>query len=295
MKELEVLKTAIGGTQAQSKSLFINNIELLEKVLEEAKNMQKKPCLSLYIDEVVGTPLYDKAGDYTPECGDKIKNAFYDFIEKFRTGNLEEKFNFWDWETPTFKTIEEISVLTSNYYSYSNGLNGELMYRIRALFWKLSKEIQPFVYNYVIEELYEKSLIPILMVISDKKMISERLSYVKYLQVRLINALDWELNTINSDLPKELQTEEAKRLFEKTIKVGFMKNDFSFIGTNRQRAFYAELASQRLNIKKKRWAVFEKLWNMKGLAQYSNETKDKYGNVPQQEFIEAIFYSNKTT
>lgn len=70
-----------------------------------------------------------------------------------------------------------------------------------------------------------------------------------------------------TNIPKKLNTYEAKGIFQRAINVNILDNDFQCIGlTIYQKRRFAELASEELGIKSK-WKTFEDLWNIKGLAQ----------------------------
>lgn len=88
--------------------------------------------------------------------------------------------------------------------------------------------------------------------------------------------------------PAELDTDEARAIFQKAVYKGFMNEDFSFIGTNYQKAYFAERAAEALNLKYK-WKPFETLWNCKHLAQTRRESMERFGYVDKQDEIDSIF------
>lgn len=89
-------------------------------------------------------------------------------------------------------------------------------------------------------------------------------------------------------VPDELNTDEAKALFDKAIKAGFMNNNYKFVGTRYQAAYFAELAAEKLNLKYK-WKYFQILWGYDKLAQTRRESKERFGKVDKQDEIEKIF------
>ena len=89
-------------------------------------------------------------------------------------------------------------------------------------------------------------------------------------------------------LPEELNTDEAKELFNKAIKAGFMDNNYKFIGTWYQAAYFAEIAAEKLRLKYK-WKYFQILWGYDKLSQTRRESKERFGKVDKQNDIEKIF------
>ncbi|VBB48194.1 hypothetical protein TRIP_D440212 [uncultured Paludibacter sp.] len=92
----------------------------------------------------------------------------------------------------------------------------------------------------------------------------------------------------NNKLPIEFDNEETLSIFLKAIEKGFMNKEYSFIGTHRQRAYFAFLYGEKFRLTNK-WAIFEKFWNVKNLAQYNYESFEKYGVVPRQKDIDQLF------
>lgn len=91
-----------------------------------------------------------------------------------------------------------------------------------------------------------------------------------------------------SNLPEELNNDEAKKYFSNAIKAGFMDNCYKWNGTNYQAALFAEICSEKLGIKHK-WKTFGTLWNMKNLAQTRQESKERFGSVRKEKEINALF------
>lgn len=89
-------------------------------------------------------------------------------------------------------------------------------------------------------------------------------------------------------LPEELDTPEAREIFDKAIGAGFMNNDYTFNGNKYQMAYFAEKASEHLGLKYK-WKPFIELWNYKHFSQTRYETKERYGHVDKQDEIDKIF------
>lgn len=70
-----------------------------------------------------------------------------------------------------------------------------------------------------------------------------------------------------SQLPKELDTNEAKALFKRAIENKILNDNYQCLDlTMYQKRRFAELASEELKIKTK-WKTFETLWNIQNLAQ----------------------------
>ena len=94
----------------------------------------------------------------------------------------------------------------------------------------------------------------------------------------------------NSIFPEELNTQQAKEYFSKAIEAGFMDDRFQWVkGTTKyQIALFAEICSEKLNIKHK-WKPFETLWNVTHLAQTRRESKERFGRVDREKEITKIF------
>ncbi|HMM17109.1 MAG TPA: hypothetical protein PKC47_06205 [Petrimonas sp.] len=90
------------------------------------------------------------------------------------------------------------------------------------------------------------------------------------------------------EVPQCLQTEEAKIIFKKAIEAGFMNEDYSFNGTKYQMAYFVEKAYYKLKLRYK-WKYFEELWDIKYLSQTKRETNERFGHVPGQNEIDALF------
>lgn len=89
-------------------------------------------------------------------------------------------------------------------------------------------------------------------------------------------------------IPKEFDTEEAKAIFKRAIDAGFMNEDYKFIGTWYQAAYFAERAAESLKLKYK-WKAFQSLWGYDKLAQVKRENKERFGKVNKQKEIDKIF------
>lgn len=89
-------------------------------------------------------------------------------------------------------------------------------------------------------------------------------------------------------VPKELNTDEARAIFKRAIDAGFMNEQYKFIGTWYQAAYFAEIAAKRLNIKSK-WKYFQELWGYDKLAQTRRESIERFGIVKGQDDIDKIF------
>lgn len=91
-----------------------------------------------------------------------------------------------------------------------------------------------------------------------------------------------------SNLPQELNTDEAKKYVSNAIKAGFMDNCYQWKGTMYQAALFAEICSEKLGLKYK-WKPFEMLWNVAHLAQTRRESKERFGKVDREKEIIALF------
>lgn len=92
-------------------------------------------------------------------------------------------------------------------------------------------------------------------------------------------------------LPKELDTVEAKGILEKAIKMQLVEkkdNVYRWDGTAPQLALFAEIASEKLNLKNK-WKPFQELFCVDKLAQTRYGSKEKVGKVQNGEIVEQLF------
>lgn len=89
-------------------------------------------------------------------------------------------------------------------------------------------------------------------------------------------------------VPKELDTDEARVIFKRAIDAGFMNEQYKFIGTWYQAAYFAEEAAKRLKLKPK-WKYFQELWGYTKLAQTRRESIERFGIVKGQDDIDKIF------
>lgn len=91
-------------------------------------------------------------------------------------------------------------------------------------------------------------------------------------------------------LPEELQTDEAKALFQKAIDAGFVEangNLYRWNGSRPQLAYFAELASEYLNTDK--FKPYEIAFGKNNLAQEKWKNKEERGAVKRQNEIEILF------
>lgn len=89
-------------------------------------------------------------------------------------------------------------------------------------------------------------------------------------------------------IPKELNTEKAKKLFEASIKAGLMDEKLQFNGSKYLAVYFAGEAAKYLGLKKKKWEPFEKLWDYKYLAQTEYEVHARIGKYGKDTDIEKI-------
>jgi hypothetical protein len=93
-------------------------------------------------------------------------------------------------------------------------------------------------------------------------------------------------------IPDELHTEKAIDMINKAIEANLMDNNYVWKGTRPQAAYFAVLASEKLKFKnRQKYKPFEKLWNLKNLAQEQWKTKEVYGTVREQQVIDNFFNS----
>lgn len=123
--------------------------------------------------------------------------------------------------------------------------------------------------------------------------------YLKYVELEIGKYQAENIKTTSNNdstspnsniLPEELNTQQAKEYFSKAIKAGFMDDRFQWVeGTTKyQIALFAEICSEKLNIKHK-WKPFETLWNVTHLAQTRRESKERFGKVDREKEIIKIF------
>lgn len=93
-------------------------------------------------------------------------------------------------------------------------------------------------------------------------------------------------------LPKELDTDEARRWLSKTIEKGFMVDGYQWAQetTRYQIAYWVEVAcdKDKLGIKNK-WKWAQDIWGLKGLAQTRKESIDRFGKVEREKDIDDCF------
>ena len=137
----------------------------------------------------------------------------------------------------------------------------------------------------------------------DKKYIDLYTNLIKLVEERILNFTDAsaeKYKQVSEHLPKELNTPEAREIFEKAIEAGFMNNDYCFIGNGNQKALFAGLANDKLGItteqwrdgkmvEVKSWKPFEQLWNVKGLADKWKKIMNYKTEVKDSEKIKNIF------
>lgn len=122
----------------------------------------------------------------------------------------------------------------------------------------------------------------------DKKYIDLYDSLIRTVEERILTLPDVKEKHKQLSIPVELDTPEARELFDKTIQAGFMNTDYSFNGTRYQMAYFAEKASEHLKLKSK-WKPFTQLWNYEYFAQSRRESKERFGYVDKQDEIDKIF------
>lgn len=95
-------------------------------------------------------------------------------------------------------------------------------------------------------------------------------------------------NALESQLPDELSTPEAMKIWDKARKADWINDDYTFKGTKYQMAYAAEIMGGALGLKPK-WKPFEILWGYKYFSQTRRESKERFGKVEKQKEIEEAF------
>ena len=122
----------------------------------------------------------------------------------------------------------------------------------------------------------------------DKKYIDLYDSLIRTVEERILTLPDVKEKHKQLSIPVELDTPEARELFDKAIQAGFINSVYSFNGTRYQMAYFAEKASEHLKLKSK-WKPFTQLWNYEYFAQSRRESKERFGYVDKQDEIDKIF------
>jgi hypothetical protein len=134
----------------------------------------------------------------------------------------------------------------------------------------------------------------------DKKYIDLYDSLIRTVEERILNLPDVEEEHKQLSIPKELDTPEARKIFDKAIQAGFMSPDYSFNGNGNQLALFAGLASDTLGltitqwrdekrIKVRSWEPFKQLF---GENDYANRWRNiiiNKVNVKDADKIKKIF------
>lgn len=119
------------------------------------------------------------------------------------------------------------------------------------------------------------------------------------LSVILCNRVLYEVSQIGNGkqskapktIPKELGTEDAKKLMQIAIDGGLLNEDYSttdMVETNAQKALFADIVGGKLKLNNK-YKVFETLWGVQGLSKMRYKAKEETGKVRGGEAIERIF------
>lgn len=97
--------------------------------------------------------------------------------------------------------------------------------------------------------------------------------------------------TKETDLPEELNTDEAKKWLQVAINGGLLNSDYSPTDntkTKPQKALLAEILSDKIGLKYK-FKPFETLWNVKGLSQQRYKSREETGAVRGGDVIMEVF------
>lgn len=96
------------------------------------------------------------------------------------------------------------------------------------------------------------------------------------------------------ELPKELQSDDAKELLERLVNNGYCEeNTYKWKGTKYGAAHAANHISKILNLKKK-WKIFQSLWGFKNMAQTLYKV-DIEANQDEMKDIDRLFPENAPT
>lgn len=110
----------------------------------------------------------------------------------------------------------------------------------------------------------------------------------KIKDIALHNTQPSNTKALKQQLPDVLNTSEALKYWEKAKELGLIGEDYNFIGTRYQMAYFAELMGAKLNLKHK-WKPFTELWGYDKWAQTRRESKERFGKVEDSQKIESVF------
>ena len=168
-------------------------------------------------------------------------------IDDDRIVALCEKFADYEFWARCFDRYDWYSVVEFN---KSKEYKGEIAINLTTLQWK-AKNIKR-VFDYYHGKAKPRHDI--------KKMASDTLN-----DERADERAAGGLQAAKPQLPEALATPEALEYWEKAKGEQLIKEDYSFNGTNYERAEFADMFSARLGIRHK-WKYFQQLWNCKGMA-----------------------------
>ena len=246
-----------------------------------------------------GTPIFNELSTFVDKHFIVDKNILWDVLTTFDEITSDDlKAEFWNLITDVESIEEYYQVIKmkfrevfslipdKSYYEYTNLIKND---SFMAYFWSLVK------YEIVSEGEVDSLLYGIAKVVDDLDFVCHRIfeMYKSFLP-------DNEQTTERVGIPIELDTPEAKDIFQKAIDAGFLNTDYSFNGNDNQKALFAGLASDKLGIttpqwrgKKtvelKSWKPFEQLWNVKGLADKWKKIQSYSTEVKDAEKIKSIF------
>lgn len=135
----------------------------------------------------------------------------------------------------------------------------------------------------------------------DKKYIDLYDSLIRTVEERILNLPDVEEEHKQLSIPEELDTPEARKIFEKAIDAGFIENSktgYKWKGKKQLLAYFAEKMSLRFNLGEIRngkqtinWIIFQSIFNVSNIkgAKY-DDMKDKFKfSPPGYEIVDKLF------
>ncbi len=105
-------------------------------------------------------------------------------------------------------------------------------------------------------------------------------------------------NNLQTVIPKELESDQAKQLFDKARSLGLLDDDYQWKKSKALLAYFADKASIRLGLSKAEqdgqpkipWKPFETLFHISGLADAKNVYINKTGKLPiGHDIVDTVF------
>lgn len=241
-------------------SLYLNKLEQYKEFLQTRKD--NKP---LYENgDLLGTPkeLLITCDRYIKECKENIdwvlcvSNRFIELTGRNKSGVQENM-------------IEYLRQFKRMMYCYANRLDALLiMYGIDLM--RLQEECNIYLKSH-------RSITDVSIYIGSTE-----------LAQKYINALPQRDNVL---MPKELNTDEARKWLHVAINGGLLNADYSTTDKTRtkpQKALLAEILSDKIGLDHK-YKPFETLWNVSGLSKSRYKSKEEKGIVKGGNVIIEVF------